>query len=680
MANTGQFQYFITVGSSSTPFDYTVNGASAVAAVLYSPNSALSGDTDDIRISIPATTKQFNYFMNDDGVIPSDATISTVFIRFDQDGAFGSGTFNYVFNGTVNGASGSAASSFVETSFATNPVTGLAWTRADLFSVKFGAQIVAFGSHKVRRIALRVTGFLTTSSLSPTSGPTAGGTLVTMNTDMAAFAYAGADDVTESTPNRTYFTVNGIGLATMIGVTRVSNSQVTGTTPAHASGPAAMRVSSRDADDTIHALVQFASGVTTVFYTFSSPSWALNWSVADPPYQFISGASTIPSNFTTQFDSFADGTYFPTGSSIPWAAIANPDVDGWWLSANTNFGGAAYIVDNSRPTDPRSFVEVGSFATGSTGMMGGFPGPAGVFNNKLVYAPGGYTVGTDLPTIRMFDGQFDRIIGTLPKTSSGGVPKAVMSILVANGTIYLSTLDSGASSADWLGRVFSLDPINGNFTPLGGVFPTGHVPYALTFHMGRLWCGTHRQSASASGQVFFFRPFIDTAWTSNHDLSADGQANVCSMLSYKGLLYIGCSAAAGTFAKVLVRGVDGTYGTSNTGSGGAAIDNNAFLAMSEFQGNLYASYFNNDAPKVSKIYKFDNSSWTTAFTGSGTTLIPFVSLPVDLVSLFAIGGGKTFDGTLLFTSDGSTWTDRTAFLTQIGTNSTGLPCFGVLVR
>lgn len=412
-----------------------------------------------------------------------------------------------------------------------------------------------------------------------------------------------------------------------------------------------------------------------LYYEVEPMFWAVD--APFPAYQFT---DTQPEPFTLDFPIWWDGILYPAGFVYTWIiSTFTPAADGWWMSVENSFAGQSFLVNNSRPKDPRGYTEIGVFATGNAGVLGGFPGPSAIFSNHLVYAEGGYTPATDNPVIRIFDGQFDREVIRLP--SVGGVPPiAVMSMLTANSTIYFSTLDSGTTSANWSGRVFSLSIETGKITPVGDPFPAGHVPYALAWHMGRLWCGTHRGSSAASGKVYFFRPDIDTTWTQDYDLSAASVAGVSSMLSYKGLLYVGTTAAAGTFAKVLVRSTVGVYTTSDTGTGGAATANNGYLAMAEFADNLYASYWNNDAPKISKIRKFDNSSWSTVYTGTGTTLVPYVGFPVDDDTLLAIGGGLSYTAALLTTPNGTTWTDRSVFLTQGTPASTGLPVFGVVVH
>lgn len=416
---------------------------------------------------------------------------------------------------------------------------------------------------------------------------------------------------------------------------------------------------------------------------------------SDPPpcpLQFLVAIGAIPQDFYDEFVDPDDACLlklytpidviieWPPDDSKDWIPGPPPSFDtGWWLSINDNFGGAAYIVENSRPKDPRSFREISTFANNTTGMMGGFPGQACVLKNKMFYAPGAYASGTS-PTIRVFDGRFDRELVTIPNTSAGAVPKAVLSMLTADGIVYFSTFDSGTSTSNWSGRVFSVSLETGVATQIGDTFPTGHLPYALAWHMGRLWVGTHRQSASDAGKVYYLKPALVPVWTADYDLATSSVGSVTSLLSYKGLLYVGTTATSGTFAKVLVRSSLGAYTTSDTGTGGTAQTNNAYLALAEFSGKLYASFWNPDTVKVSIIRSFDNTTWSTAYTGTGTTLVPFVGFPIDQTTLLAIGGGVGYLGALVGTSDGTTWTNLTAFLTQGSPEATGLPSFGVVVR
>lgn len=426
------------------------------------------------------------------------------------------------------------------------------------------------------------------------------------------------------------------------------------------------------------ASFSYPASTLTLAWTWNT-EW---WEVDVGPFTFFFFAPYQPDPLTFPFGFFWENIWYPPFFEFIWAlAPVDPDDKGWWLSINDKFNGAAIVVSDAVPRDPRSFNEIATFAAGSAGMQGGFPGVMANWQNRLLYAKGGYTVNTDRPPIHIFDGQFDHEIVTLPPTTSGTIPKGAMSIYTTDGQIFVSTFDSGTSAADWSGRVFALDVEDASLTQIGETFPTGHIPYAFTSHMGKLWCGTNRQDPTFPGRVYSIRPGIDTVWTLERDLTTDSVGGCTSLLSFQGNLYIGTSADTGTFAKVLKRDTAGTYTTSLTGSGGLAVENNAFLALAEFDDEMFASYWNNDVTPVSKIYKFDGSSWTTPFTASTAgTRKPYVGFPTDQDTLLAIGGGLSYTAALLSTTDGTTWNDHTVFLTQASPASTGLPAFGVVIR
>jgi len=360
-----------------------------------------------------------------------------------------------------------------------------------------------------------------------------------------------------------------------------------------------------------------------------------------------------------------------------WVACAGPaTANGWYLST-AGFGNQDTIVSGGRPADPRSWAKLSTWcAIGNMAVYGGAPAAGCNINNHMVYPASGYTVGTDYPPIRVFDGRSDKELCRLPPTTANVIPKAVMSMLAANGTVYLTTWDSGTSSSDWNGRVMQLDPETGVLTPLGVKFANGEMPYALCWHMGRLWCGTNN-SIGTVGKVYYFRPGIDTAWTQDYATSSSSAGGVTSMASYKGILYVGTDNAAGSRGKVLARDTAGAYTTSQTGSGGTAKVNNGYLALTVLGANLYASYWNNDTTPISKIEKYTGSAWSTAYTGTGSTLVPYILLQLDNAEIYAVGGSQPYDAVLLVTSDGTTWTDLTAELPV--ETATLLPMFGAVV-
>jgi hypothetical protein len=296
----------------------------------------------------------------------------------------------------------------------------------------------------------------------------------------------------------------------------------------------------------------------------------------------------------------------------------------------------------------------------------------------MIYAGNDYTVGTGQPTIRIFDGLSDRLLTTIPDVA-GVKATAIMSMLAVSGIIYLTTLDSGTSAADYAGRVFKFDPITLSLEQLGSQFTGGECPYSLCWHMNRLFLGTNKASGAVA-KVYWIRPGIETAFTLDRTLSTDSVGGVLSMVSFQGSLFVGSTttAAMGT-NKILQRDSLGAWTTSYTYPGlGTIRASNGYPSMIVFNGNLYASYWNPDTVTDAEILKFNGSSWSIVYTAQGgSTSRPYVTLFQSQGYLFAVGGGSGLSQTLLRSPDGVTWTDLTSFLTT-GGSVTALPLVGQL--
>lgn len=478
------------------------------------------------------------------------------------------------------------------------------------------------------------------------------------------------------------------GGSSAISVVVVDQYTITCVTPAHAAGAVNVVVTNADG----------GTATLTNGFTYVAPSW---YELDEIPADLIQDAQSLTEDdfhlewddqvgedFASWLFSFYSSFTFYLPTAVPlhwffysypapgslWTLTSEPSPNGWFQSTDS-FGSSAMLIVGSVPHNPRSFTEVATFATGSAGMLGGFPGQGVNFRNHFIYASGGYTVNTDSPTLRLFDGLSDRSITGLPNTSAGVIPKAIISMILVGETIYLSTLDGGTSDADFAGRVFSFKPLSGEMTQIGSGFSGGEVPYALCWHMGRLWCGTNQASA-VTGKVYYFRPDIDTDWTTDYTMSSSSVGGVCSLASFQGKLYVGSDNTNTNFAKVLVRDSLGAYTTSLTATGGTAKANNGFLHMIEYKSNLYVTYWNPDTSAISKVYKYTGSAWSTPYTGSSGTNRPYIGLYVSNQTLFVIGGGNALTASLLSTTNGTTYVDRTSGL--IGT-STASPVFGEVV-
>lgn len=369
--------------------------------------------------------------------------------------------------------------------------------------------------------------------------------------------------------------------------------------------------------------------------------------------------------------------YQPFSPGPDWVNSGSPEVRGWWQSFEEFRGGAMVIDEDSEaPKAPRTYQEIGGFDADSI-LFGA--GCAAVVNNHIIYARGGNIWPTDQPKIGIFDGISDRTLVNIPATERGDESYGVMSLQQSNGTIYVCVYDPGEDSGNDnnAGRVFQLDASAAKLSQLGTEFTLEEVPYAVTWWNGRLWCVTHigdpTFALTEKGKLYSMLPDFDTTWTEVYDLSVTtGTLGGTFLVSFDGKLYIGTTAEAATFGKILTRDSAGTIATSITGSGGTAKDNNGFLAACVFRNELYATFFNNDSTPVATIHKFDGTNWSTVYTGSAGdgTNVQFIGIFVAHDNIYAVGAPTDAPVVLLGSLDGDSWLDLSAFLPgeELGTS------------
>lgn len=338
-------------------------------------------------------------------------------------------------------------------------------------------------------------------------------------------------------------------------------------------------------------------------------------------------------------------------------ALASTDASTGWYSTVNSFGTATRNASPA-PASPVSRAKRADIAAPAVGRWASNP-PAGVqYRNRIYYAGNGYTVGTTPPEIRVWDGVTDRQLCTVPGFlnvfSAQVQTKAIMHMIVGgDGFIYLSTFGTGIATASYEGHVWQLDPESGALKMLGLKF-TGTIPNALVWYLNRLWMGTYTgDNVAQVAKIYFFRPGIDTAWTL--DFTTAVSNGVHNFASYQGLLYASLEGSStGGAALVKVRSAVGVWTTSLTGSADALT---TYLGAVVFKGNLYVSYCDIGVP-AALIKKFDGTSWTTAKDAGAIGTIPFFFYQ-DNGTLYAVSPfGDTH--TILTTTDGTTWTDRTA--------------------
>src|SRR3990167_3027640 len=325
-----------------------------------------------------------------------------------------------------------------------------------------------------------------------------------------------------------------------------------------------------------------------------------------------------------------------------------------WLYT-TDLSGATtpWTSVTSIPAQPRSTDKLGAIDSATPPSAMGRP--TCTMNNRIYYAAANYTIGTDDPPIRVFDGVNDRELCRIPRTSDSGTRNRGIITMIANrGKLYASAWDGDTKSS-----VYSIDPTTGAITKMGATFDVEDYPHAMTAYLDRLWVGTvsgDPHSGTDVGKVYWMRFSGDTAFTLDHTTTS-GQGSILDLKSYKGLLYAAVIGSSGKAGLVKVRALAGTWSTSDTGA--ATGVNQGYTSLEVFENNLYATYRDTDSGDQT-IRKFDGSSWATPYSETSYGANGQLVLWAFGDYIYAVGPASTanLDFTLLVSSDGTTWTNR----------------------
>lgn len=331
--------------------------------------------------------------------------------------------------------------------------------------------------------------------------------------------------------------------------------------------------------------------------------------------------------------SLLGGTAMPVAGLVDNATLYIAQKSGggakqWWTSSNL-------YVSSSQSTQIAAWNDPADIqaSLGDIGHAGAF------YNGQLYYAAGGYTVGSQSAPIRVFNGTDDRELTKLLPTTA----KGIVSMIVAAGNLYVLTLDSGSSDADWVGRVFKLEA-NGHLTQIGSAIPTGYIPTALASHNGLLFVGGTRTTVTNSAQIFRINPLDETSWTTEATFAANDYA-VTALKSFRGLLYATTKNGGGvTKGKINQRSIAGAWSQvdptiNNTGS---------FESLEVFGSFLYASSRNYNAAANTAVIRrsSDGTTWATVANSASTTGYGhLVAIGLRLFSFFGTGIQHTTNGT-----------------------------------
>ncbi len=295
------------------------------------------------------------------------------------------------------------------------------------------------------------------------------------------------------------------------------------------------------------------------------------------------------------------------------------------------------------------------------------------------------------PVIRRNDGHSDVAVVTVPANPSWGTPAyatghachvvgmgtkygdgnqvyicvhdmlGVGGVTITNDGFRLFRLNVGTLA---LTEIFNTNPLTGaNYNAM-----TGTASPFLSGGGYEAWFGGVNEATGVSSSVFALVPspgFNDSYanWKGFEGAFAV-KSDVTCMAIYNGDLYVGHNNTAATPAYAVINAlpIKSTTLPGNpvftASDGGSASAFNGFVSMAIFQGKLYVSYFN---PGVSAIiFKFDGTTWSTAFTVSVGTKAP-MNLHVDSDGdiLYAFGTSSAIATPAWYTtSDGATWTSK----------------------
>lgn len=440
---------------------------------------------------------------------------------------------------------------------------------------------------------------------------------------------------------------------------------------------------------------------------------------------FGSGGTQLQSSVTTGgvggAKIFGGRRLILIGRNRMTGGVSNDNGTGWYLTSE-QFQDPAWITGSY--DSPEAIVGAGppGASRQSVPMMEeGFvvqaaPAASAIVSGWLYYAKNMVTTtgtpATDVRgEIRRTNGYTDEYVTRIPSNpwnTDATQANRVVSMLAANGGLYVCTCDKGqapngesaSTNPDW-GRLFFINLTwNQNLAAAGiaqpailqlteinlddPAAPAGYArtPYALAWYLDRLFVGGYQSDGIENEAIV---QYVQPDLAPVLDLKLDTPYfRVSCMATYKGKLFAGYQmrdTGAGVIGFSTIRervaapatpGGD-PWSTSLTATGGVAAANNLFSAMVVFKSELYAAFYNDAG--TAKIYKFDGTTWTTQYTASdAATRAPFY-LFVDTNSagtevLYAFGEAENNSATWLSSTDGSTFTSRTATIETVTVHST----------
>ena len=355
-------------------------------------------------------------------------------------------------------------------------------------------------------------------------------------------------------------------------------------------------------------------------------------------------------------------------------STVNSKGDSWFMNSE-NWADTAQV--NSGPASGTG-PNVHFYSPTNPGPPQIAAGPAGVVRDGYLYYVAGLNsqTGNQRPTIRRTNGFIDEKVVTVPRNNVGSGTQQVINAMHAgeDGNIWFTEMTTGTSNKS---RLFKLDPdtktltnidlITSNANPEVGA--SGSAVYVMASYNGRIVVGTHANAATGTASLI---PVIPTASGGNYDAGVgvfvfnSPEANIGSIYNFDQTLYVGTGLATTTGATgssniyQMSISATGTWTATSVVTGSATgASGNYFPSMIAYKGKLYASYYN---PAITAlIYQFDGTTWTGVFTGpTGTARRWFLFVDKDTMYAIAPGNDTTGAPAYMTTTDGTSWTSKTA--------------------
>jgi len=247
-----------------------------------------------------------------------------------------------------------------------------------------------------------------------------------------------------------------------------------------------------------------------------------------------------------------------------------------------------------------------------------FYAPTAMFQRRFYYAGEHQTnnLGTtsNAPSLRVWDNAQDiEVVRFAEGEASPAQDHAITCLFTHRGQLYMGVrLDPASASVAAWRRLFRVDVDTGQLTEIGigTQFETNRSIAFGVSHMGRIFIGTTWESGTSAATLYYIREG-ETDFTSER--TAANHTGYVTGAVYKGDLFVGTFVAANLSstdpaAIIEKRANDGTWSTSLTGPTTGVT--NYFSGLKVYGGDLYAVYRSYGGSAVTRIYKFDGTSWT----------------------------------------------------------------------